>query len=164
MEEQETGSPGKRKGDDDNRLISPPTKRQAVCDVTNQGEKTGATEGEGSTCAGPVSTNDKIEEDTDSKYEEDLKEGCRALQTGDLDKAEHNFAAAVRTVHVKGQHTKEAEPLYKLGKVYLKRGIQSRDGGNFTKAAALCNAALENRDWSMSTSRYGISNCKTIMD
>ncbi|XP_035681460.1 uncharacterized protein LOC118419217 [Branchiostoma floridae] len=64
------------------------------------------------------------------------------MKSGDLDTAEQSFAAALKTVHVKGQHRKEAEPLYKLGEVYLKRGIQSKDGGDFTKAAALCNAAL----------------------
>ncbi|XP_035680744.1 uncharacterized protein LOC118418805 [Branchiostoma floridae] len=78
----------------------------------------------------------------DNVYEEHLQDGCRALQTGDLDKAEQSFAAALKSVHVQGQHKKEAEPLHKLGKVYLKRGIQSKDGGDFTKAAALCNAAL----------------------
>ncbi|XP_035660188.1 uncharacterized protein LOC118404912 [Branchiostoma floridae] len=77
-----------------------------------------------------------------SIYKEHLQEGCRALQTGDLDTAEHSFAAALKSVHNKGQHTKEAEPLYQLGDVYLKRGIQSKEGGDFTKAAALCNAAL----------------------
>ncbi|KAI8503282.1 hypothetical protein Bbelb_191030 [Branchiostoma belcheri] len=71
-----------------------------------------------------------------------LQEGCRALQTGDLDTAEQHFAAALRAVHVKGQHSKEVEPLCKLSDVYLKRGEQSKDGGDFTKAAALSNAAL----------------------
>ncbi|XP_035682496.1 uncharacterized protein LOC118419933 [Branchiostoma floridae] len=80
--------------------------------------------------------------DEDNVYEEHLQDGCRALQTGDLDKAEQSFAAALKSVHVNGQHKKEAEPMYKLGDVYLKRGIQSKDGGDFTKAAALCNAAL----------------------
>eukprot|EP00058_Branchiostoma_floridae_P022643 XP_002608133.1 hypothetical protein BRAFLDRAFT_91388 [Branchiostoma floridae] len=75
-------------------------------------------------------------------YEEHLHDGSRALQTGDLDTAEKSFAAALKSVHVQGQHKKEAEPLHKLGKVYLKRGIQSKYGGDFTKAAALCNAAL----------------------
>ncbi|XP_078579159.1 uncharacterized protein LOC144863661 [Branchiostoma floridae x Branchiostoma japonicum] len=75
-------------------------------------------------------------------YEEHLKDGSRALQSEDLDKAEQSFAAALKSVHVQGQHKKEAEPLYKLAKVYLKRGIQSKDGGDFTKAAALCDAAL----------------------
>eukprot|EP00058_Branchiostoma_floridae_P003946 XP_002589434.1 hypothetical protein BRAFLDRAFT_80169 [Branchiostoma floridae] len=84
--------------------------------------------------------------DTDSTYQDRLQEGCRALGTGDLDRAEEHFATALKAVHVEGsnidQHWKEAEPLYKMGDVYLKRGIQSRDGGDFTKAAALCNAAL----------------------
>ncbi|XP_066287427.1 uncharacterized protein [Branchiostoma lanceolatum] len=80
--------------------------------------------------------------DDDNTYEEQLQDGLKALQTGDLDKAEDSFAAALKSVHIKGQHKKEAEPLYKMGEVYLKRGIQSQDGGDFTKAAALCNAAL----------------------
>eukprot|EP00058_Branchiostoma_floridae_P021133 XP_002606623.1 hypothetical protein BRAFLDRAFT_72628 [Branchiostoma floridae] len=79
-------------------------------------------------------------------YHDHLQEGCRALQTGDLDTAEQHFAAALKSVHVKesnpGEHWKEVEPLCKLTDVYLKRGIQSKDGGDFTKAAALCNAAL----------------------
>eukprot|EP00058_Branchiostoma_floridae_P022456 XP_002607946.1 hypothetical protein BRAFLDRAFT_74895 [Branchiostoma floridae] len=75
-------------------------------------------------------------------YEEHLQDGSRALQIGDLDTAEQSFAAALKSVHARGQHKKEAEPLYRLGEVYLKRGIQSKDGGDFTKAAALCNAAL----------------------
>ncbi|XP_078602991.1 uncharacterized protein LOC144877020 [Branchiostoma floridae x Branchiostoma japonicum] len=84
------------------------------------------------------------EVDDDNEYEEHLHAGCRALQTGDLDTAEQSFAAALKSVHVKGgeRKKKEAEPLYRLGDVYLKRGIQSKDGGDFTKAAALCNAAL----------------------
>ncbi|XP_035685699.1 uncharacterized protein LOC118422287 [Branchiostoma floridae] len=97
---------------------------------------------------------DSTEEDTDRTYKKNLQEGCRALRTGDLDKAEENFAAALKAVssyqfpelttsaHAEGEHIKEAEPLYKLSEVYLKRGILSKDGSDFTKAAALCNAAL----------------------
>ncbi|KAI8514862.1 hypothetical protein Bbelb_074530 [Branchiostoma belcheri] len=84
-------------------------------------------------------------------YQDQLQKGCRALQTGDLDTAERNFAAALKAVHGKvsdseylsyGQQWKETEPLCKLSDVYLKRGEQSKDGGDFTKAAALSNAAL----------------------
>ncbi|CAH1272777.1 TTC28 [Branchiostoma lanceolatum] len=81
-----------------------------------------------------------------SVYTEQLQEGCRALQTGDLDTAEQHFAAALKAVHVKDpntdQYKKEAEPLCRLSDAHLKRGIQSKDGSDFTKAAALCNAAL----------------------
>ncbi|CAH1255665.1 KLC1 [Branchiostoma lanceolatum] len=99
--------------------------------------------GEGST--GLVNS-ETSQDDTDSTYQEHLQEGCRALQTGDLDTAEEYFASALKSVHVKdsnvSQHRLEAEPLYNLSDVYLKRGKKSKDGGDFTKAAALCNAAL----------------------
>ncbi|XP_078686917.1 uncharacterized protein LOC144919358 [Branchiostoma floridae x Branchiostoma belcheri] len=89
---------------------------------------------------------DERREDTDSTYEDHLQEGCRALQKGDLDNAEQAFAAALKSVHVKdsstGQYRKETEPLHKLGHVYMKRGILSKDGDDFSKSAALCNAAL----------------------
>ncbi|XP_066265083.1 uncharacterized protein [Branchiostoma lanceolatum] len=87
-------------------------------------------------------TTRETQEDTDSTYQEQLQEGCRALQTGDLDTAEEHFAAALKAVHAEAQHLEETEPLCKLSDVYLKRGMQSRDGGDFTKAAALSNAAL----------------------
>ncbi|KAI8517912.1 hypothetical protein Bbelb_039290 [Branchiostoma belcheri] len=82
-----------------------------------------------------------------SVYTDQLQEGCRTLQTGDLDTAERNFAAALKAVHVKHATTdqceKEVEPLCRLGDVYLERGKQSKDGSDyFTKAAALRNAAL----------------------
>ncbi|XP_078674724.1 uncharacterized protein LOC144912861 [Branchiostoma floridae x Branchiostoma belcheri] len=82
------------------------------------------------------------QEVTDRTYQDQLQKGRRALQTGDLDTAERNFAAALKAVHVKGPHWKETEPLCKLSDVYLKRGEKSKDGGDFTKAAALSNAAL----------------------
>eukprot|EP00058_Branchiostoma_floridae_P016708 XP_002602196.1 hypothetical protein BRAFLDRAFT_76883 [Branchiostoma floridae] len=94
-----------------------------------------------STATSSDNTNDRMRR-PHSVYEEHLQDGCRALQTGDLDKAEQSFAAALKSVHIQGQHMEEAETLYMLGRVYLKRGIQSKDGGDFTKAAALCNAAL----------------------
>eukprot|EP00058_Branchiostoma_floridae_P016692 XP_002602180.1 hypothetical protein BRAFLDRAFT_76868 [Branchiostoma floridae] len=94
-----------------------------------------------STATSSDNTNDRMRR-PHSAYEEHLQDGCKALQTGDLDKAEQSFAVALKSVHVKGQHMEEVETLYMLGRVYLKRGIQSKDGGDFTKAAALCNAAL----------------------
>eukprot|EP00058_Branchiostoma_floridae_P023273 XP_002608763.1 hypothetical protein BRAFLDRAFT_73982 [Branchiostoma floridae] len=80
--------------------------------------------------------------DIDSTYQEHLQEGTKALQTEDLDQAEQHFAAALKCVHCQDQNIKEAEPLCKLSKVYLKKGVQSKKGSDFTKAAALCNAAL----------------------
>eukprot|EP00058_Branchiostoma_floridae_P022623 XP_002608113.1 hypothetical protein BRAFLDRAFT_91409 [Branchiostoma floridae] len=94
-----------------------------------------------STATSSDNTKDRMRP-THIEYDKHLQDGSRALQTGDLNKAEKSFAAALKPVHVNAQHRKEAEPLYKLGKVYLKRGIRSKDGGYFTKAAALCNAAL----------------------
>ncbi|XP_078590106.1 uncharacterized protein LOC144870207 isoform X2 [Branchiostoma floridae x Branchiostoma japonicum] len=81
------------------------------------------------------------------KYAEKVKEnGAKMVKKRDLDRAEKHFAAALKSVHVKdsnsGEHWKEVEPLCKLTDVYLKRGKLSKDGGDFTKAAALCNAAL----------------------
>ncbi|XP_019641724.1 PREDICTED: uncharacterized protein LOC109483181 [Branchiostoma belcheri] len=79
-------------------------------------------------------------------YREQLQKGCRALQTGDLDTAEKHFAAALRAVHVKhsnaDKYKKEAEPLCRLSDVYPERGKKSKDGSDFTKAAAIRNAAL----------------------
>ncbi|XP_078663449.1 uncharacterized protein LOC144906748 isoform X2 [Branchiostoma floridae x Branchiostoma belcheri] len=89
---------------------------------------------------GHKNVNDK-EEDSTSTYRDHLQEGCRALQTGDLDKAERHFAAALKSVHGKDS-SREVEPLLKLSDIYLMRGQESNDGGDFTKAAALCNAAL----------------------
>ncbi|XP_019614021.1 PREDICTED: uncharacterized protein LOC109461984 [Branchiostoma belcheri] len=84
--------------------------------------------------------------DNSRMYREQLQKGCRALQTGDLDTAEKHFAAALKAVHVKqpttDQYMKEAEPLCRLSDVYLERGKKSKDGSDFTKAAALRNAAL----------------------
>ncbi|CAH1233114.1 Hypp593 [Branchiostoma lanceolatum] len=101
---------------------------------------------------------DKIREDTDSAYQENMQEGCKALETGDLDMAEQKLAAALKSAHVKDQHVEEAESLHKLSGVYLKRGIQSKDGGDFTKAAALCNAALTMKSiYGESTAREDIA-------
>ncbi|XP_019626228.1 PREDICTED: uncharacterized protein LOC109471381 [Branchiostoma belcheri] len=79
-------------------------------------------------------------------HDEELRNGCRALQTGDLDTAEQHFAAALKDVHLKdpkaGEHWKETKPLCKLSDVYVEKGKKSKDGGDFTKAAALSNAAL----------------------
>ncbi|XP_078667353.1 uncharacterized protein LOC144909166 [Branchiostoma floridae x Branchiostoma belcheri] len=92
--------------------------------------------------AAAVTTQDEDDSIHVHVYEQHLQDGYRALQNEDLKKAEQSFAAALKSVHAKGQHKEEAEPLYKMGEVYLKRGVQSMEGGDFTKAAALCNAAM----------------------
>ncbi|XP_078582471.1 uncharacterized protein LOC144865528 [Branchiostoma floridae x Branchiostoma japonicum] len=77
-----------------------------------------------------------------------------------LDQAEQRFAAALRSVHMKesntDQHWKEAEPLHKLSGVYLKKGMLSKEGDDFTKAAALCHAALARLESSKKEDKYGI--------
>ncbi|XP_078585753.1 uncharacterized protein LOC144867576 [Branchiostoma floridae x Branchiostoma japonicum] len=87
----------------------------------------------------PENTSNNTQEDTDSvDYNKHLQE--------ELDKEELKFAAALKAVHVKDpstdQYRKEAEPLWKLSEVYLNKGLHSKDGGDFTKAVALCNAAM----------------------
>eukprot|EP00058_Branchiostoma_floridae_P016704 XP_002602192.1 hypothetical protein BRAFLDRAFT_76879 [Branchiostoma floridae] len=119
------------------KSIKKSTRTQGQQDVQKQKDHTSPF----STATSSDNTNDRMRR-PHSVYKEHLQDGCRALQTGDLDKAEQSFAAALKSVHVKGQHMEEVETLYMLGRVYLKRGIQSKDGGDFTKAAALCNAAL----------------------
>ncbi|XP_066295263.1 uncharacterized protein [Branchiostoma lanceolatum] len=136
-----------RKARKGHRFMSPPTAYQGSHGFIRQKKREGMKVGEGSAIL--VNIGHKTQEDTESVYKEHLQEGCRALKTGNLDKAEHHFAAALKSVHVKdsnqhqtNQHWKEAEPLLKLSDVYQARGKQSKDGGDFTKAAALCNAAL----------------------
>eukprot|EP00058_Branchiostoma_floridae_P017883 XP_002603372.1 hypothetical protein BRAFLDRAFT_80365 [Branchiostoma floridae] len=96
---------------------------------------------------GDLNTAEQLQEGCRALQTEDLdmakrlEEGCRALQTRDLNTAEQNFAAALKSVHGE-ESSKEVEPLLKLSDVYLKRGMLSEDGDDFTKAAALCNAAL----------------------
>ncbi|CAH1259052.1 Hypp2138 [Branchiostoma lanceolatum] len=133
-----------RKAGNGNLFVSPPTSHQATRGGNSQRNEEGRNAGESNPRLENIS--DKSQEDTDSLYKEHLQEGCLALQARDLDKAEQNFAAALKSVHVKesnvDQHRKEAEPLHRLSSVYLKRGMQSKDGGDFTKAAALSHAAL----------------------
>ncbi|XP_035672291.1 uncharacterized protein LOC118413189 [Branchiostoma floridae] len=81
-----------------------------------------------------------------------FKKGDDALQDGDLQTAEHHFAAGLKIFHRSTgtswplRLSKEAEGLQKLGDVYKERGRQGGDGRDFTKAVALYNAALVRSD------------------
>ncbi|KAI8508756.1 hypothetical protein Bbelb_138550 [Branchiostoma belcheri] len=111
--------------------------------------------------------------DADRLCKEHLQEGDEALKRGDLDVAEHHFAAALKAVHVRDssavQYQKEAQPLCRLANVYLQRGKATKEAGNFTKAAALCNAAsvraatdLEHDQFTVET--ITTSFCKHVLE
>ncbi|XP_019621773.1 PREDICTED: LOW QUALITY PROTEIN: uncharacterized protein LOC109468010 [Branchiostoma belcheri] len=77
-------------------------------------------------------------------YEEYLNLGNRALENGDLNSAETNFAAALRLIHEPSKPVLHAEAhcLQRLGDVYKERGKRTKNGGVFNQSAALYNAAL----------------------
>ncbi|XP_019624416.1 PREDICTED: LOW QUALITY PROTEIN: uncharacterized protein LOC109470079 [Branchiostoma belcheri] len=64
------------------------------------------------------------------------------IETGTLESSPVRNHRKTRTDPNTDESWKETEPLNRLSEVYLTRGMQSKDGGDFTKAAALCNAAL----------------------
>ncbi|KAI8512585.1 hypothetical protein Bbelb_092240 [Branchiostoma belcheri] len=140
----ETKSLRNKKGGTESRLAPSPMSAQESHDVIGRRNYERIQFGEGG--AQRDTSSEKALEATDSTYDDELRNGCRALQTGDLDTAERHFAAALKAVHLKdpkaGEHWKETKPLCKLSDVYVKKGKKSKDGGDFTKAAALSNAAL----------------------
>ncbi|CAH1268090.1 Hypp3827 [Branchiostoma lanceolatum] len=81
-------------------------------------------------------------------YEKCLTTGDRALGDGNLDSAEHEFAAALKLIHDPNipDRLKETDCLCRLGDVYVQRGKTTREGRNFTQAAALYNAAMARTD------------------
>ncbi|XP_078602477.1 uncharacterized protein LOC144876741 [Branchiostoma floridae x Branchiostoma japonicum] len=81
-------------------------------------------------------------------YEKHLATGDRSQADGKLDSAEREFAAALKLIHDpnKPDRCKEAECLYRLGDVYVRRGKATKEGRKFTQAAALYNAAMARTD------------------
>ncbi|CAH1239773.1 KLC4 [Branchiostoma lanceolatum] len=73
-----------------------------------------------------------------------ITQGDEALQNGDLEVAEWQFASALRLIHCpESTHLPlEAECLHRLGNVYLARGRLTKEGWDFTQATALYNAAI----------------------
>ncbi|XP_078600212.1 uncharacterized protein LOC144875214 [Branchiostoma floridae x Branchiostoma japonicum] len=70
--------------------------------------------------------------------------GDTALQSEDLDLAEQLFAFALKEIHDRESPRlqEEEECLRKLGNVYIRQGVQTKDGRDFAKATALYIAAL----------------------
>eukprot|EP00058_Branchiostoma_floridae_P013746 XP_002599234.1 hypothetical protein BRAFLDRAFT_64416 [Branchiostoma floridae] len=79
-------------------------------------------------------------------YNEHLRTGDHALAHGNLDLAEQKIVSALKLIHDYCDRPREAECLYKLGDVYVRRGKATKDGKKFTQAAALYNAALARTD------------------
>ncbi|KAI8513047.1 hypothetical protein Bbelb_096860 [Branchiostoma belcheri] len=77
-------------------------------------------------------------------YEKHLAAGDRKLTDGHLDLAEQEFAAALKVIHDpnKTDRCKEVTCLCRLGDVYVQQGKTTKEGRNFTRAAALFNAAM----------------------
>ncbi|XP_019635521.1 PREDICTED: uncharacterized protein LOC109478430 [Branchiostoma belcheri] len=76
-------------------------------------------------------------------YEDRTKKGQSRMESGDLEEAEQDFAEALKLVHGKPTYLElEADCLHRLGNVYKDRGKMTKDGGDFTKAAALYQASL----------------------
>ncbi|KAI8491987.1 hypothetical protein Bbelb_303600 [Branchiostoma belcheri] len=76
-------------------------------------------------------------------YEDHTKKGQSRMESGDLEEAEQDFAEALKLVHGKPTYLElEADCLHRLGNVYKDRGKITKDGGDFTKAAALYRASL----------------------
>ncbi|XP_035692046.1 uncharacterized protein LOC118426644 [Branchiostoma floridae] len=73
--------------------------------------------------------------------------GDAALQSGDLDLAEQLFAFALKEIHDRQSPRlqEEEECLRQLGTVYIRQGVQTKDGQDFAKATALYIAALARR-------------------
>ncbi|CAH1272234.1 TTC28 [Branchiostoma lanceolatum] len=81
-------------------------------------------------------------------YEKYLTAGDRAVADGNLDLAERKFAAALKLIHDpnKPDRRKEADCMCRLGDVYARGGKITKEGRNFTQAAALYNAAMARTD------------------